>query len=110
MNLSGREGRDTPETHPISSASRLNPSLTKIFDPCRESTCFPYSRAKQTKTNLINSPFREGTFFFGGGGRAGASAERVIDRGSLKVSTKRGGSYFFVSYSRGGLHTFPRIC
>ena len=75
MNLSGREGRDTPETHPISSASRLNPSLTKIFDPCRESTCFPYSRAKQTKTNLINSPFREGTFFFGGGEGWGLSGE-----------------------------------
>ena len=72
MNLSGREGarawhtRDTPYLFRVS--SRLNPSLTKIFAPCRESTCFPYSRAKQTKTNLINSPFREGTFFLGGGG------------------------------------------
>ena len=45
----------------------------------------------------------------GGGGGVGASAERVIHRGSLKVSTKRGGSYLFVSYSRVGSHTFPRI-
>ena len=47
---------------------------------------------------------REGTFF-SYGGRAGASEGRLI----IESEHKRGVSYLFVSYSRGGSHTFSRF-
>ena len=57
------------------------------------------SKSYKTKIRV-----REGTFSLAGGGlgpqRRGSS---------VKVSTKRGGPYLFVSYLRGGSHIFSRI-
>ena len=48
---------------------------------------------------------REGTFFLkgGGGGAWGLRGEGASE------CQKRGGSYLFVRYPGGGIHTFPRI-
>ena len=48
---------------------------------------------------------REGTFFLGGGGRAGASAGRVIS----ESEHQKGRAIPHVSYSREGHTSFPKF-
>ena len=50
---------------------------------------------------VMGSSVREGTFFLGGEGGGGGSP--------VKVSSKRGGSYLFVSYSRESHTLFPEF-
>ena len=58
---------------------------------------------------LLKSTFddlaRKIRFFLGGGG-GGLGPQRAGGESSVKVSTKRGGSYLFASYSREGHHLF----